>query len=611
MNEFSVKNYLYSKALSLEFPEYMYVSKNYYAKSWGLKTHRRLKNIIVVMDFAPSKSGLHAIADVGKGFSPMQEKNLRRAFQVADAEISGGIPVAELREVLKAVGVDIEGDGKDQFLGSTQLQGNGMITFEQLKAMLAKRMHYSVQAGRHYVALSLAEAECMRAALHCQTGVPLVPQRDTIVALRTEKTLLDMSTGYEPAQSHQDLTTQTCYKFFDSDTNYTQKDLTLLLRAMQNNTCDKRESFFAEVRSNRRRKQVDPASTSLSKVFVTADDHHMLNYRIATGRVTALLKSRGMYARDAFAAFDRNRDGMLDNEELRRGLEWLGLKMDQSLVSDIMIEVDKDKDGYINLEEFKAAVGWDEGSEGTENLGTFAAPSLPPPAGMEGTKVNVQIPQSVLNSIKVKVRKINKFQLVWTSKGSMSRQKGSLWEPIVGTGTFRANRAYVSLGHFVGSGYDSPNSDGKDRLTLEITDTQGSFVGGSSWLPHVLDLYLPRPARFRLVWSVTHGSNPFYAWEPIPPTDEFVAMGMIGTTKDTPPDVRVMRCVSKSWLKESDYVHSIWDDSGSGGREGSIWIFNTLNLAGFVAGHNPPSQRPPDLKNRRFFVRDYSKPKSL
>lgn len=488
-----------------------------------------------------------------------------------------------------------------------------MITFEQLKHLLAKRIQSNVQAGRYYVALSLAEAECMRAALHGQSGAPLVPQRDTIAALRTEQTLLDTSTGYEPAQSHQDLTVKACYRFLDSATNYSQKDLNLLLSALQQNTCEKRESFFVEVRSNRRRNQIDPASTSLSKVFVTADDHHMLNYRIATGRVTALLKSRGMYARDAFAAFDTNRDGMLNGEDLRRGLEWLGLKMDQSLVSDIMKEVDKDRDGYINLEEFKNAVGWKEDGEGTENLGNFAAPPLPPPPsdGLEGTKVSVKIPQAVLNSIKVKVRKINKFQLVWTSKGSMSRSKGSVWEPVVGTGTFRANRAYVSLGNYVGSGYDNPNSDGKDRLTLEITDTQGSFVGGSSWLPHVLDYYMPRPARYRLVWSVTHGSNPFYAWEPIPPSDEFVAMGMIGTTDDSPPDPKKMRCVSKSWLKESNYLHRIWDDSGSGGREGSIWLFNSLNLVGFVAGHDPPTQVPMDLKSRRFFVRDYSKPKSL
>ena len=35
------------------------MSNNYYEKGWGLKTHRRLKNVIVIMEFCPSVSSLH------------------------------------------------------------------------------------------------------------------------------------------------------------------------------------------------------------------------------------------------------------------------------------------------------------------------------------------------------------------------------------------------------------------------------------------------------------------------------------------------------------------------------------------------------------------------
>jgi len=88
------------------------------------------------------------------------------------------------------------------------------------------------------------------------------------------------------------------------------------------------ETFFSEVRSNRRRKEIDPATTTLAKVFITSNEHHLLQYRVAKGRVTALLKSRGIYARDAFAAFYHDRDGLLSHSELRCRLEWLGMKMD-------------------------------------------------------------------------------------------------------------------------------------------------------------------------------------------------------------------------------------------------------------------------------------------
>lgn len=67
-----------------------------------------------------------------------------------------------------------------------------------------------------------------------------------------------------------------------------------------------------------------------------------------------------------------------------------------------------------------------------------------------------------------------------------------------------------------------------------------------------------------------------------------------------------MRCVPKSWCTESTFVQKLWDDSGSGGRQGSIWIFNTLSYVGFVSGSDPPRRRPYDLKSRRFFLREYS-----
>uniref|UniRef100_A0A6V2M4H7 ubiquitinyl hydrolase 1 n=1 Tax=Ditylum brightwellii TaxID=49249 RepID=A0A6V2M4H7_9STRA len=603
--DFSVKNYTYTKPVSLEFPEYMYLSNNYFEKGWGFKTHRRLKNVIVVMDFVPSKSAIREIADVGKAFTSAQEKTLKNAFSLSATGNAGDISPDQLEEVLKAVDVDVDGEEGQMFLATMRREGK--LTFDRLKQMLTQRRYYRVQAGRYYVALSLVEAECMRAALHSQYGLPLVPNRDTTVALRTGQTLIDASMDYEPAQTYQDSTAKCCYRFLDCEVNYSKNDLSFLLRALQKNDCERRSNFFIEVRSNRRRKQVDPSTTALSKVFVTADEHHMLQFRIATGRITAVLKNRGLYARDAFAAFDHDHDGLINLPELRRGLEWLGLKLDPTLLRQFMKEIDKDNDGYINLEEFKKAVGWDEGSE---NIGALAVapPVMPlPPIPREGDKKQVvKIPEAVLAGIKIKLKKVTKFSQVWKSQGSMSRYKGSVWAPVIHSGAFKQNRAVVYLGYYAGHGFDNPNRDSKERVTMEITDTTANWVGGSTWLPHVLDRFMPRPARFRLIWSITSGSNPFYAWEPVPPSDNFVAMGHIGTTTDKEPDVKLMRCICKHWVKESTLVKSIWDDSGSGGREASIWIFNPMHLIGFVPGHDPPRQKTFELKSQRFFLREFS-----
>ena len=95
------------------------------------------------MDFAPSKANLREIASQGKAFTPQQEANLKRSFSSANENKSGGISLHELKEVLKAVDVDVEGEGGDSFLADLHQQGTmnarGEITFDGLKTML---QHY-------------------------------------------------------------------------------------------------------------------------------------------------------------------------------------------------------------------------------------------------------------------------------------------------------------------------------------------------------------------------------------------------------------------------------------------------------------------------------------
>ena len=63
-----------------------------------------------------------------------------------------------------------------------------------------------------------------------------------------------------------------------------------------------------------------------------------------------------------------------------------------------------------------------------------------------------------------------------------------------------------------------------------------------------------------------------------PPGNEFVALGFVGTQSDKPPDVKSVRCVPRDWCKESGFMQKIWDDSGSSGRQGSIWVLNRFYL---------------------------------
>ena len=91
--------------------------------------------------------------------------------------------------------VDVDGEDGDKFFQKMPKLANRPITFEDLRQLLEQRLYYRVQAGRYYVVLSLFEAECMRAVMHQQSALPLIPGKEYAVALRTHRTVLDAAFG--------------------------------------------------------------------------------------------------------------------------------------------------------------------------------------------------------------------------------------------------------------------------------------------------------------------------------------------------------------------------------------------------------------------------------
>jgi hypothetical protein len=145
-------------------------------------------------------------------------------------------------------------------------------------------VHNRPYPSRHYVALSLVEAEAVRSILHLkqdQTAPTLIPEAvvadgeqapQTSVALRTIDTMLDCSDDFHSAEDYQHATTMQLWRFIDSEVDYEEKGLNLLLRALQSNVCEEREKWFLDVRDCRRRKQVAIARTPLARLFTTPDE---------------------------------------------------------------------------------------------------------------------------------------------------------------------------------------------------------------------------------------------------------------------------------------------------------------------------------------------------
>ena len=145
---------------------------------------------------------------------------------------------------------------------------------------------------------------------------------------------------------------------------------------------------------------------------------------------------------------------------------------------------------------------------------------------------------------------------------------------------------------------------------VEITDNATIRMKRARYLNAVMALVCPYPLKYRQVWHFARGDKSFYAWKPLAP-DNFVALGIMCTTSEEPPSVKAMRCVPLSWCVPSKVKPAkIWDDTGAGGgKPGSMWTVNSMDMLTVVPGHDPPTETFYDLSSNRFFLEGFPIPK--
>ena len=363
--------------------------------------------------------------------------------------------------------------------------------------------------------------------------------------------------------------------------------------------------------------------TRLARLFTTPDEYHLLSFRATVARIRSLLKAKGMNVLDAFRAFDFANNGQLSCSELYGGLDWLGLQVTPAQIYEIVRVLDKESTGTVSFDEFRAAfhdpadpltdmdtsaaAGGAAATAGDDSA--FVAPGTVPPkqireinqeleeAKGEEEAAAREIPPSVLKNFKFKLQKVAGWKRVWTSRGTMARVKVSMWQPDSKTSGLSKNRLRVCLGHYVAPGYAAPKKAKGSKglasqpMILEITDQKSTGLGGSSYLTHVVDKFLPKALRFRLIWSLVTGKEPLYVWGAEAPSEEFVALGVVATNSPTPPHRSSLRCVPRSWVTECpDEPRKIWDESGAdASRAASFWVTEKLlSIVSVVADHSPP-----------------------
>lgn len=73
---------------------------------------------------------------------------------------------------------------------------------------------------------------------------------------------------------------------------------------------------------------------------------------------------------------------------------------------------------------------------------------------------------------------------------------------------------------------------------------------------------------------------------------------------DKEPDLKTIRCVPRAWCTVSKVVPvKLWDDTGAGGgKAGSIWLVNGMDMIAVIPGHEPPREEQLELNSSKFYL---------
>eukprot|EP00301_Raphidiophrys_heterophryoidea_P026236 c9007_g1_i1.p1 GENE.c9007_g1_i1~~c9007_g1_i1.p1 ORF type:complete len:1470 (+),score=397.75 c9007_g1_i1:657-4412(+) len=655
LSTFSVCKKLGVRSKPLSFPSFILLSQNHYRQKW-LDSFRRLKNVVVILDWVPNRSLLRESSEP-RELTQAQEAKLATAFKMFDVDKNGTMSKNEMVEMLKAVDVDV-GSEKDvaQLFDSMDLNKDGQLSFEEIKQAVARQTFYALEEGRHMVVLCLAEAEHLRGLLHAQSNSSVSTPSlglSTIGGLE-----LGHTRDFKKAGLYQHRIGVECCRLLDSQVDFDGKQITTLLRTLQQDGCDDRRDFFLDVRSCRRRRQVAWEQTPLAPLFLTSDEYHLLSIRAIISRLTFCLVQRGLFPLDAFRMFDSDQDGVLSQVELFNGLLWLGVEISRSQLLDLVASLDSNADNVISFEEFHRAfeesfletqslqitessatpqgliiplrtstnlntplsnpiasspksLGLAEGDSSSRNSGSTNKPiPLPTPEMLAALQLDNKEPESakqqlrasdeLISNIFVHLVPQNSYEEMWTSRGSMAHKKASVWHMLTHVGFSKANSKRVCLGDYAVEGFTSPNRKSK-LLRMQLEDKNVMGIQSSTRLNDAARVRMPHPVRFRQVWSQQRGERPIYVWQPIPPSPDFVALGMLATNSEEPPEPESVHCVPKSWTNQiAEPPTFVWDDSGTGGRPGSIWRIGKLGLMVVTVGHEVPKGPFFELKDLEF-----------
>ena len=180
---------------TLQLPPFVQMSDGFFRRQW--EGPRRIKNVVMLMEWIPSQAGFEMGHGGGAAAAPTaaEAQVFDRLWQLFSNAL--GLVTPDAVEVILACAlhVPVSADTLAELMAGSE----GAKSGAELHTLLTSPRLTSAHRGRHFVAVSLREAETLRALIHQRRRRPLLAeslQSDARIALRCvarEGALLDAS----------------------------------------------------------------------------------------------------------------------------------------------------------------------------------------------------------------------------------------------------------------------------------------------------------------------------------------------------------------------------------------------------------------------------------
>eukprot|EP00929_Paragymnodinium_shiwhaense_P070628 TRINITY_DN35771_c0_g2_i1.p1 TRINITY_DN35771_c0_g2~~TRINITY_DN35771_c0_g2_i1.p1 ORF type:complete len:2134 (+),score=468.58 TRINITY_DN35771_c0_g2_i1:176-6403(+) len=604
--------------------DFAMISEGYYPRRWSTSgSIRRLRNFICFLEWVPDVSKVERLS-VGAALSEKQLDALRQAYNELHVEGGdGGMSLDELRVLLHDLEFDHEGD---ILLKHLEEEG-GEPCLADIEKTIQSPEFFKMQKGRYFVALSLEEAEHLRGSMHlakmnpekwppgCFLALRCIQNLDSVLG---DSLIEEVGRCVESAElPYQREVMESLVRFGSSTPHLDARGLNILIRTMQETAPEERCAWWLNVRSCRRRAQVPWEQLPISKVLSSSDVMESIVQQALISRIKWALVARRLDPMDAFRALDVDGNEILSKGELVRGLAWLGVKSMQpgsgaarwtQQLDALFACMDVDAGGYLSIEEFTDALELTDLDYASvpdsmreqmakEPLSVDGPGSAPEEeaGGSEGAQVP-KLTGSMLTKLaagrfRLQWVELSVFKEIWSTIGTVAEKSISLWD--IDVTALKSARGkvvmQVILGHALVVGTHAPAR--MPVLEVADLDQSGAFKENlQEDLKNMIDTYFPHPMGYRQVWELQPAgpnARPLSVWEPLVPSEAFVAVGMVATATTLAgggePSPELVRCVPKAWTQDSGgNVERFWTDMGGGGVPASFWVSGA-----------PPSLPPP------------------